>query len=172
MRHKTLTGFFHLILILLIKIFLLFSCVKVSDDINVDNSIKKNFSCKLFTSEEYHEVFAAPNDILNIPVYILNLTQQKWLTNNKQYKIKYPFFISYHIYDYNTGEVVVQNGRKTGLIEDVSADVHSGMQTWVITSVEAPSQPGRYKVEFDVFQNNIWFKDKGSSTLIIDLYVE
>jgi SAM-dependent methyltransferase len=67
------------------------------------------------------------------------------------------------------GERLDIEGGRSHLTEDVPP----GGSTLVVSEVRAPSEPGEYRVEFDLVQEGAtWFSDRGSPTATIDVTVQ
>ncbi|MFQ5854597.1 MAG: O-antigen ligase family protein [Anaerolineae bacterium] len=70
-----------------------------------------------------------------------------------------PFRLSYHWLDSDTGEVVIFEGLRT----ELPHAVRPGQSVQLHARIQAPPQPGRYRLAWDVLQENrVWFSAKNS----------
>ncbi len=73
----------------------------------------------------------------------------------------YPVFLSYHWYDPASDKVIIFNGLRTALPEDVPP----GTEVALAGRVIAPGKPGWYVLQWDmVHEDVIWFSAKGHET--------
>ena len=81
--------------------------------------------------------------------------------------VRDPVYISYHWWT-KSGEEVTDQGLRSHLLQMVAPD-----ETVAVTAhVLAPSQPGKYVLEWDVVQEGVcWFGQRGASTLCLDIEV-
>jgi hypothetical protein len=78
-----------------------------------------------------------------------------------------PVHISYHWWPASGGEATYDGARSW-----LSQTVAPGETVAVTAHVLAPSQPGKYVLEWDVVQENVcWFGQRGASTLRLDIEV-
>lgn len=114
-------------------------------------------------SLEKSEYSSLPNETLKIPAKITNNGTMNWL-KDKQNTIN----ISYHIYNENNNSIIVE-----GIRTYLPYSVKPGETFEGNIDVVAPNISGEYTVEFDiVYENVTWFKDKGSTTKEMILFVK
>jgi hypothetical protein len=100
------------------------------------------------------------NQIIQIPVRLAN--RSPWVINNNH---PYPFNLSYHWYDADTGVAVVYDGRRTPIVPALAGVTRSVIPYLAqattgsyAVEVQAPEQPGRYRLQVTLVQEQIqWF---------------
>lgn len=87
-----------------------------------------------------------------------------WNNEDGKHKIR----LGSHWLDRDTGEVVVWDGERGLLLEDVSHDE----ETTVDITIKAPETPGRYILQYDmVYEGVAWFSEEGVIPLEVNIDV-
>jgi hypothetical protein len=100
----------------------------------------------------------APNEVRQVPVTIANSGLVAWEPTGLR-----PVRLAYHWVDAKTGAVVRYEGRRTLLPRPVAP----GESLALMASVQAPRQPGRYVLVWDMLREYIgrgWFSQMGVPT--------
>jgi 3D (Asp-Asp-Asp) domain-containing protein len=90
-------------------------------------------------------VKASPGDSLNILVNIRNLSTTTWPAH-----IRKAVKCSYHIYDCN-GKILLWDGARSNLPYDMSPNSEIALPL----TIEAPSEPGQYRIAIDLVQEQV-----------------
>jgi 2-polyprenyl-3-methyl-5-hydroxy-6-metoxy-1,4-benzoquinol methylase len=110
-----------------------------------------------------------PDQIVQIPVKLSN--RSPWVINNN---LPYPVNFSYHWYDAETGATVVYEGRRTpvlpalaGITRAVIPYLAPAPTGSYCLNVQAPAQPGRYRLQITLVQEQVqWFDAIASATIV------
>ena len=95
----------------------------------------------------------APGDLVEVEVSLVNSGSVTW-----GFRDAYPIRLSYHWLDAVTEEVVVFEGLRTDLV----APVGPGERVVMAARVQAPGQPGEYRLAWDMLQEELfWFSMQG-----------
>jgi hypothetical protein len=96
----------------------------------------------------------APGETSHVDITLTNTGRVTWVPDGGT-----PFRLTYHWMDVDSNDMVVFEGVRTPLPRPVRPD-----QTVQLTAtVQAPSEPGRYRLAWDVVQEHrLWFSLKGS----------
>ena len=87
-----------------------------------------------------------------------------WNNEDGEHKIR----LGTHWLDRDTGEVIVWDGERGLLLEDVSHDE----ETTVDITIKAPETPGRYILQYDmVYEGVAWFSEEGVFPLEVNIDV-
>lgn len=101
------------------------------------------------------ELHARPNQVIETPLLLTNTGARTWEPCSDT-----PFQMSYHLYD-TEGEAITYDGLRSELPDRVGP----GESVEIMGSVAAPAEPGTYRVEWDLLQEEItWFSWKGTPT--------
>ena len=116
---------------------------------------------------EWLEVGSVPPMIAGqratIPVRVRNTSSATWPADGGAAQVS----LSYHWLD-ESGDVVLYDGRRTALVEDVAP----GGDIALALDVEAPPHPGDYRLQLDaVFEYVGWFSDRGVETKELEITV-
>ncbi len=99
------------------------------------------------------EVLASGAEI-TVPLTIINTGALTWPATGKK-----PVQIGYHWMADDGITLLVLEGRRTNLVEDVPSDAKID----VVATVKAPEQPGRYVIWWDLVHEGVtWFSDAGA----------
>jgi hypothetical protein len=100
-------------------------------------------------------VQARPGEWLSLPVQVTNRGVKTWTRGGE-----HPFTLSYHLYG-GAGEMITYDGTRSVL----PADLAPGETAVIRAQVEMPSEPGEYRVEWDMVQEAVtWFSWKDAPT--------
>jgi SAM-dependent methyltransferase len=93
---------------------------------------------------------------------VTNTSKEKWLQRQKHSINLGNHWLS------SDGRIAVVNDGRAPLPESLSP----GQTAMILLSIRAPETPGRYCLEVDLVQEGVrWFKDAGSTTLLLSLRV-
>jgi SAM-dependent methyltransferase len=93
---------------------------------------------------------------------VTNISKENWLQRQKHSVNLGNHWLS------SDGRVVVVNDGRAPLPESLSP----GQTAMILLPIRAPEKPGRYCLEVDLVQEGVrWFKDAGSSTLLLSVRV-
>lgn len=96
----------------------------------------------------------APGETRQVPVTLTNTGRVTWTTDGQA-----PFMLAYHWLDVNSDDIVVFEGVRTPLPGPVRPD----QTVQLAATVQAPPEPGQYRLAWDVVQEHrLWFSLKGS----------
>jgi hypothetical protein len=94
-----------------------------------------------------------------VPVSVTNTGRLVWDSHSDQ-----PFFLSYHWLQADGDRFVTFEGARTEFTSPVAPDATVS----VLARVRAPSQPGRYRLEWDIVQEGrLWFSTEPGATRMI-----
>ena len=95
-----------------------------------------------------------PGAEVSVPLTIINTGALNWPATGKK-----PVQIGYHWMADDGVTLLVLEGRRTSLVQDVPSDTKIN----VVASVKAPDQPGRYVIWWDLVHEGVtWFSDAGA----------
>lgn len=101
--------------------------------------------------------------VLKVELLLKNTGEEPWSSQGQN-----PCLLSYHLRDRSSRVLRFDNARTA-----LPRDILPGEEATVSARVKAPLDRGDYRVEFDLLREGAaWFKDSGSSTLILPLQVE
>lgn len=129
---------------------------------NDKNDLSKLKQYDAIINSNQNEVKLQPGSKGKVRLTIKNTGTMTWIPLDKN-----GIDVSYHLMDMNNN-IIKSDGERTSL----PSAVKSGETVQVDMSITAPEKEGNYKVEIDMVHEGVtWFKQKGSSTLIINLVV-
>jgi hypothetical protein len=109
-----------------------------------------------------NELTAAEADRIPVHFQLQNLGRTAWTSSGK-----YPFFLTYHLLD-EIGSIVQYDNRRFPLPHKVNP----GRTAEMSITIRTPLEKGKYTLEFDLLREGLmWFKDFGSQTARISLWV-
>ena len=104
-----------------------------------------------------------PSKTIGIPILVINKSTATWDSKDKDH----PVFISYHLLNAK-GEMVEHDNIRTSFNKRIG----TGESATVDLMVNSPSKNGGYYIEVDIVKEKVtWFKNKGSKTILIPLFI-
>lgn len=131
---------------------------------NTSDIERENPFSALISIVNFPDTVQAGN-LLAVAIKVSNISKSTW--QNYGYTSLFSYNLSYHWYDPD-GNVLIYDGIRTPLPNTVSP------RTEIILSakVKAPSQPGKYVIEFDIVREHIsWFAQQGSKPTSVSVEV-
>lgn len=113
-------------------------------------------------SSELSEIMAEVGQELEFVVTVRNEGTMTWISDAEK-----GIFLSYHIYE-KAGDEYIHEGERTNL----PSALRPGEETGLLLSLNAPSEPGEYRLVIDMVHEQVtWFEMAGSNPYEIELTV-